>query len=494
LLLADRPRLRRLATKLAAGTAAVACLFGGAAYADTTGIDVSKWQHGGSLNWQKVRSDGVTFAFIKATEAANYTNPYLDRDWAGTRRAGVFRGAYHFARPSRGSAARQARYFVRKAGRFQGRGVLPPVLDLESRGSLGVAGLRQWTRTWLQTVTRLTGRRPMIYTSPYFWQTALGNAQGFTDYRLWVANYGTSHPQVPGGWKRWTFWQRSNTGRINGISGAVDINRFNGTRAQLARLAQAGGTGGDTGGGTDPGTGTSPDPGTPGTGDGTGDPSTDPSTDPAPGTPTEPAPARTATAVSLTLSDDQVFSGQTVEFAGRLRTSAGQALAGRRVVLYRRADGTATWTRIATPTTQTDGRYAVSFAASGSADFRVRFAGSTRYARSESPRRSLGVRHQIVTEPTLAQDRTARRGGTAKVFGHLETRTGRPVVGRTMYVYARPEGAGRWTLVARSRTLSPSGWYQAYVTPSRTSTYKAVFRGGAAFAPSVSNVTTVRVR
>jgi hypothetical protein len=32
------------------------------------------------------------------------------------------------------------------------------------------------------------------------------------------------------------------------------------------------------------------------------------------------------------------------------------------------------------------------------------------------------------------------------------------------------------------------------VKPSRTSTYKAVFKGGTAFAPSVSNVTTVRVR
>jgi GH25 family lysozyme M1 (1,4-beta-N-acetylmuramidase) len=482
LLLADRPRLSRLATKLVAGTAAVACLFGGAAYADTTGIDVSKWQHGSSLNWEKVRADGVTFAFIKATEAANYTNPYFDGDWAGARRAGVFRGAYHFARPSVGSAARQARYFVHKAGTFQGRGVLPPVLDLESSGGLGVASLREWSRTWLQTVTRLTGRKPMIYTSPYFWESALGNAQGFTDYRLWVAHYGTTHPRVPGGWKTWTFWQRSSTGRITGISGAVDINRFNGTRTQLARLAQAGGTGG----GTDPGTGTSPDPGTPGTDDGTGDPSTDP----AP----EPAPAKTATAVSLTLSDDSVFSGQSVDFAGRLRTSTGRALTDRRVALYRRASGSSTWSRIATPTTETDGRYAASFAATGSADFRVTFAGTTRYAQSGSPRRSLTVRPKIVTVPTLAQDRTARRGGSAKLYGHLVTRSGRPVLGRTMSVYERPQGSQRWTLVERTQTLSPSGWYQVYVTPSRTSTYKAVFRGGVAFASSVSNLTTVRVR
>jgi len=489
LLLADRPRLRGTATKIVAGTAAVACLFGGAAYADTPGIDVSKWQHGATVNWEKIRADGVTFTFIKATEAANYTNPYFAGDWAGARRAGVYRGAYHFARPSVGSAARQARYFVHKAGTFGGRGVLPPVLDLESTGGLGVTSLREWTRTWLQTVTRLTGRRPIIYTSPYFWESELGNAQNFTDYRLWIAHYGTTHPRVPGGWKTWTFWQRSSTGRVNGISGAVDINRFNGTHARLATLAQAGGTGGGT---TDPGTGTSPDPGTPGTDDGTGDPSTDP----VPGTPTQPAPqpVRAATAVSLNLSADSVFSGQTVDFTGRLRTSTGEPLATRHVAVYRRAGGSSTWTRIGTPTTDMDGHYAVSFAASGSADFRATYAGTTRYAESASARRSLTVKPKIVTSPTLAQDTTARRGRTAKVYGHLVTRSGRPVVGRTMYLYQRPAGSRRWSLVERSQTLSPSGWYQAYVSPSRTSTYKAVFKGGTAFAPSASNVTTVRVR
>jgi 5-hydroxyisourate hydrolase-like protein (transthyretin family) len=198
--------------------------------------------------------------------------------------------------------------------------------------------------------------------------------------------------------------------------------------------------------------------------------------------------------VSLSLSDDSVFSGQTVDFAGRLRTSTGEPLTGRHVVLYRRAGGSSTWTKIATPATETDGHYAVSLSASGSADFRVTYAGTTRYAEAASARRSLTVKPKVVTAPTLAQDTTARRGRTAKVYGHLVTRSGRPVVGRTMYVYQRPEGSSRWTLVEHSETLSPSGWYQAYVTPGRTSAYKAVFKGGTAFVPSVSNVTTVRVR
>ncbi len=487
-------RVRRLTTRLIASAVAVACLFGGAAYADPSGIDVSRWQHGASLNWERVEEDGVTFAFIKATEGSYYTNDYFAGDWAATRRVGIYRGAYHFARPSVGSARRQARYFVRKAGTFAGRGVLPPVLDLEDDGNLGDAALRRWTRVWLRTTQELTGRTPIIYTGPYFWRSELGDSTDFRRFPLWIAHYGTTRPDVPGGWNRWTFWQKSQTGRIDGISGAVDINRFNGTRAQLATLAQAAdAVDGDTGdGGTEPGTGTSPDGTVPDGGTPTEPPTETPE---EPGTPgTDPSPTKIATAVSLDLSDDTAFAGNTVRLSGRLRTTTGQALGDRPVALYRRADGATGWTRIATPRTDVDGRYTATLTADGSATFRLQYAGGPRYDPATSIRRTLTVRPKIVTSPTLAVDRTARQGRTAKVFGHLRTRAGRPVVGRTMYVYERPSGSTRWTLVERSRTLSPSGWYQAYVQPTHTSTYKAVFRGGSAFARTVSNLTTVRVR
>jgi len=483
-------RLRHLTTKAVAGAAAVACLFSGAAYADPTGIDVSRWQHGTSIDWGKVKRDGVTFTFIKATEGSYYTNDYLRSDWAAAKRLGIFRGAYHFARPSKGSAARQARYFVSRAGDHGARGDLPPVLDLESDGGLGVRALRRWTRTWLETVEELTGRKPIIYTGPYFWKDELGDSTAFHEYPLWVAHYQTQSPTVPGGWPRWTFWQRSQTGRINGISGAVDINKFNGTRARLARLAQAG-TAGDSGG--DPGTGTTPGTGTdPGTG--TTDPGTESPTEPGTETPTEPAPTKTATAVSLNLSSDTVYSGQTVDFAGRLRTAAGAALPNRRVALYRRADGAATWSRIAVPTTDANGRYAVAFAASGSASFRVEYSGGVRYDESTSRRHTLTVRRPARTTASLGVDYSARRTSGVKVYGHLRTASGRPVVGKTMTVYERLAGSTRWRPVARSVTLSPTGWYQAYVTPSRTATYKAVYGGGIAFTRSVSNLTTVRSR
>ncbi len=461
---------------------AVAVVLGSAGAASAlTGIDVSRWQHNPSVNWTKVKADNVSFTFIKATEAANYVNPYFASDWANAKNAGIYRGAYHFARPSVGSAKRQAHYFVAHAGKFHAVGDLPPVLDLESSGGLSVAKLRTWTAHWLQTVKALTGRTPIIYTGPSFWETAMGNSTAFHAYPLWIAHYTSTQPRVPGGWPRWTFWQQTSTGHVSGITGAVDINHFNGTRAQLATLAQAGPVPGDPTTPPDPGT-TTPDPGT-----------TTPTPPPTGTTPTPPPPVtKTGTHVSLSLSKDTVFQNQTVQFAGRLVDAGGQVLSGRHVSLYRQPAGSSTWTRIASPTTSTTGHFAVSFAASGSASFKMAYAGTQRYAASVSAVRALTVRQPVRTQATLGIEQTT--GTAVKLYGHLTTAAGRALTDKTMYVYQRPNGSTRWALVAQSSTLSPTGWYQTFVRPSRTSSYKAVFRGGVTLAHTVSNLTTVRPR
>jgi hypothetical protein len=49
---------------------------------------------------------------------------------------------------------------------------------------------------------------------------------------LWIAHWGTSSPTLPAGnWggHGWTFWQYSSCGSVTGISGCVDLDRFNGS-------------------------------------------------------------------------------------------------------------------------------------------------------------------------------------------------------------------------------------------------------------------------
>ena len=190
------------------------------------GIDVSHWQ--GAIDWDGVAGDGVEFAFIKATEGGDYTDPRFAANWAGARQAGVVRGAYHFFRPQTDAMA-QAAHFLRTVPLAPGD--LPPVLDVEVTDGRSLDVVAAGVRTWLQEVERATGRRPIIYTRASFWTAQMGG--GYGGYPLWVAHYGVASPNIPSGWSGWTFWQHSDAGRVDGIAGDVDLNWFNGDRDAL---------------------------------------------------------------------------------------------------------------------------------------------------------------------------------------------------------------------------------------------------------------------
>jgi GH25 family lysozyme M1 (1,4-beta-N-acetylmuramidase) len=202
------------------------------------GIDVSHWQ--GTIDWGKVAGAGKTFAILKATDGlANadgslYVDPTYATNHAQAKAAGLWTGAYHFARPSKeaGDAIREADHFAARIN--LGSGDLIPALDLEVSGNLSVAALQSWVSTFLGEVTVKVGMRPMIYTSPSFWKTYMGDSRALADagYKtLWIAHWGVSAPTVPAqnwGGRGWTFWQYTSDGTVPGIGGRVDLDRFNG--------------------------------------------------------------------------------------------------------------------------------------------------------------------------------------------------------------------------------------------------------------------------
>jgi GH25 family lysozyme M1 (1,4-beta-N-acetylmuramidase) len=209
------------------------------------GLDVSGHQNArGAISWTKVKNAGQSFVFIKATEGQTYTDQYYSANSSGAAAAGLLRGAYHFARPdsSAGDAVGEARHFIGVAGTSPA-GHLPPVLDLEDAGGLSTTALVAWTKAFLREVERLTGRVPIIYTGPSFWQSKMGNSTQFKNYPLWLAQYTTGQPTVPGGWPAYTFWQNTSSFTVPGITGNVDHNVFRGTLAQLRQLAAGSGGG-----------------------------------------------------------------------------------------------------------------------------------------------------------------------------------------------------------------------------------------------------------
>ena len=195
------------------------------------GIDVS--DHQGTVDWNAVQQAGKVFVFIKATDGITWTDPDFATNWSGAKAAGLLRGAYHFYETDDDPTA-QAQNFLNAVQLAPGD--LPPVVDIERIDSGGSASQAvQDLQTWLDAVEQATGRVPIIYTSPTFWNS-LGTS-AFGRYPLWVAEYGVTSPKLPAGWAGWTFWQYSESGTVAGISGSVDLNVFQGTSAELEALA-----------------------------------------------------------------------------------------------------------------------------------------------------------------------------------------------------------------------------------------------------------------
>ena len=204
------------------------------------GIDVSMWQ--GDVDWAAVASTPTRFAIMRATRGHDYVDPRYAEYLAEASANGIVVGAYHRAKVSlaAGDPRAEANHFVDVA-QIDAGDVLP-VLDIEEHGGLTVTQLNQWVRTWLARVFTRTGVRAMIYASPHFWRTYLGDTTWFADdgYPLWIAHWGVASPTVPAGkWggRGWTFWQWTSTGSVSGISTNVDRDRFNGSNLLRGKIA-----------------------------------------------------------------------------------------------------------------------------------------------------------------------------------------------------------------------------------------------------------------
>jgi lysozyme len=195
------------------------------------GVDVSHYQ--GDIDWRALRKSGVGFAYIKATEGANYRDPFFARNWRQSREAGVPRGAYHFFTLCK-TGAEQAANFI--ATTPIEPGALPHALDAEQirrcRTGKPISDPAAEIKVFLDLTERRYGRRPLIYTTRRFHETFL---QGrLKKERFWLRNlFWTPRFRK----KQWTLWQYHHRGRRPGVEGPVDLDAFNGSRADFESFA-----------------------------------------------------------------------------------------------------------------------------------------------------------------------------------------------------------------------------------------------------------------
>jgi lysozyme len=218
-----------------------------AAGSTVEGIDVSYWD--GTIDWNKVKASGKVFAIARIGDGT-FVDPTFDKNWAAIQAAGLIRGAYQFFRPA-DDATKLADIVVAKVGKL-GADDLPVTIDVEAADGVAPATVAARIQTWIDRVTAGTGKAPIVYTGKYFWNDNV-KSTAQRNNALWIAQYGPVCPDLPSPWTDWKFFQYSEKGSVPGISTAVDLDRYNGTRDALLAFARGTPTtGGASGGGGTP--------------------------------------------------------------------------------------------------------------------------------------------------------------------------------------------------------------------------------------------------
>lgn len=199
------------------------------------GVDVSSYQ--GEVDWSTLRSQGVDFAFIKATEGSGTTDAYFARNWEDAQAAGVLAGAYHFfSYDSPGET--QADNFIAQVPVTAG--ALPPVVDVEFYGDKAQRppereAVKEILDPLLERLESRYGQKPILYVTYRTYELYI---QGeYENYPLWV-----TRPMLAPMDKDWNFWQYSHSARLEGYNGKekhIDLNVFRGSREELEDMRAA---------------------------------------------------------------------------------------------------------------------------------------------------------------------------------------------------------------------------------------------------------------
>lgn len=193
------------------------------------GVDVS--HHQGTIDWETfaqatIDNEPISFVMIKATEGKSLLDENFNDNFYQAREYGLIRGAYHFFSPSV-SGKIQAKHFLHQVHLVPGD--LPPILDVEEKGTLTTQQLQKEVMDWLDVVEAQYDVAPIIYTGLKFKEAYLSSAD-FDRYPFWIAHYYVKEVGYKGTWR---FWQHTDLGRLDGIKGPVDLNIYNGSMYDL---------------------------------------------------------------------------------------------------------------------------------------------------------------------------------------------------------------------------------------------------------------------
>ena len=192
------------------------------------GIDVSRFQ--GDIDWEKVAADGIQFAMIRMGYRGYgsgdlVTDEAFHQNMEGALENGLQTGVYFFSQAiTEEEAIEEAEYLLAAIDGYDLR--MPVVFDMEMVTESDTARANSLTPQQRTAITKAFCRRieeagytAMIYGNPA-WLLSKIQLKELTDYPVWLAQY-YREPFFP---YSFSIWQYTNTGRVDGISGSVDLS------------------------------------------------------------------------------------------------------------------------------------------------------------------------------------------------------------------------------------------------------------------------------
>ena len=181
-------------------------------------IDISFCQR--DIDFNKVKQSGIEAVIIRAGygRESSQKDRQFENHYKGAKVAGLKIGAYWYSYAnSSNDAVTEAKACL---ACLNGRALdLPVYFDLEEswQQSFGVNTLTKFAENFCDKI-KSGGYRAGVYANAYWFNNCLDYQTLRSKYSIWLAQWADSHSL------KCDIWQYSDEGRVNGISGNVDLD------------------------------------------------------------------------------------------------------------------------------------------------------------------------------------------------------------------------------------------------------------------------------
>lgn len=189
----------------------------------THGIDVSAWQ--GIIDFNKVKKSGYEFVIIKAggNDDSFYIDSRFESNYTNAKKAGLKVGAYYFVDSNfcatNATKIADVFYNIVKNKTFD----LPLFIDIETTPTNAKATVTKGVNLFCDYLTKKRYKTGVYASAISGFVDRININDLSKNIYKWVASY-SYKPTNVGKNATYCIWQKSSTGRVNGINGNVDIN------------------------------------------------------------------------------------------------------------------------------------------------------------------------------------------------------------------------------------------------------------------------------